>query len=318
MSGQLAALLSAFVWAVASVLLTVGAKRLPVLPLNLARCTIATISFWALLPFFGGFQALAAISPWAWLWLFVSVLALLVVGDTLYFRGMDLAGVSWAMPASSIHPLWAVLLAWAFVGEPLTWTLAAGAVLVVVGIVLVSRPAPSQAAGDPAESLQSTGPATEVLQTRAGISPEADAGRKARKTGLLMALAASLLWGAGQVALKPATEGLDPVVANSARQPMAALILLGLALYRGQWRDLAGLRRQTWLIIIVASLLSTVIGTWLFIYAIQTIGAGPNAVIAAAAPMMALPFSMLWLHEKPTRWTVLGTVVTAAGLAFVV
>jgi drug/metabolite transporter (DMT)-like permease len=132
-----------------------------------------------------------------------------------------------------------------------------------------------------------------------------------------MALGASLLWGAGQVALKPATEGLDPVVASSARQAIAALILLGLTLYRKQWHDLRGLSRQTWAIIIVASLLSTVIGTWLFIYSIQTIGAGRNSVIAASAPIMALPFSIVWLQERPTRWTLLGTLLTALGVAFV-
>jgi drug/metabolite transporter (DMT)-like permease len=219
---------------------------------------------------------------------------------------MDLAGVSWAMPASSIHPLWAVLLAWLFVGEPLSWSLVAGAVFVVLGIILVSKPAPRTAGLVPAESVQPAEPS----------APE-DAGSRARRTGLLMALAASLLWAVGQVALKPATEGLDPVVASSARQPMAALILLGLTLVRRQWRDLRGLGRQTWVVIIVASLLSTVLGTWLFIYAIQTIGAGRNAVIAGAAPMMALPFSIVWLRERPTRWTLLGTLLTAVGLAFV-
>ena len=78
------------------------------------------------------------------------------------------------------------------------------------------------------------------------------------------------------------------------------------------------LKRQTPTIIIVASLLGTVIGTWLFIYAIQTIGAGRNAVLAATAPMMAIPFSILWLGERPSRWTLLGTLLTTVGLAFVV
>ena len=317
MSGEIAALLSAFVWAVASVLMTMGAKQLPVLPLNLVRVAIAATVFWALLPFFGGFQALAAISPWAWVWLFVSVLALLVVGDTLYFRSMDLAGVSWAMPASSIHPLWAVLLAWFFVGEPLTWSLVAGAMLVVVGIILVSRPTQKPSGDNPVGSLPAAAAGAEILQPTDAREPGDTAKSKARKTGLFMALAASLLWGTGQVALKPATEGLDPVVANSARQSIAVLILLGLTLYRRQWRDLRGLGRQTWAVIVVASLLSTVIGTWLFIYAIQTIGAGRNSVIAATAPLMALPFSMIWLRERPNRWTLAGTLVTAIGLVFV-
>jgi drug/metabolite transporter (DMT)-like permease len=33
--------------------------------------------------------------------------------------------------------------------------------------------------------------------------------------------------------------------------------------------------------------------------------------------MMAIPFSMLWLGEQPTRWTVLGTVLTSAGIVLV-
>ncbi|MFN2183738.1 MAG: EamA family transporter, partial [Anaerolineae bacterium] len=112
MSGELFALFSALLWAMASVLLTVGARRIHVLPLNLIRCVISTAFFWTLLPFYGGLDALAAIPAAAWPWLVVSVLGLLVVGDTLYFRSMDLAGVSWAMPVASVNPLWAVLLAW--------------------------------------------------------------------------------------------------------------------------------------------------------------------------------------------------------------
>ena len=133
MSGELVALFSALLWAMASVLLTVGARRIHVVPLNLIRCMVSTAFFWALLPFYGGLEALAAIPPAAWLWLVVSVLGLLVVGDTLYFRSMDLAGVSWAMPVASINPLWAVLLAALFLDEPLTWTLLLGALLVIGG-----------------------------------------------------------------------------------------------------------------------------------------------------------------------------------------
>ena len=141
MTGELYSLISALLWAVASVLITWGSKRLHVLPLNLMRCASSAVFFWALLPFYGGLEAVLAIPPSALLWLVVSVLALLVVGDTLYFRAMELAGVSRAMPVSSINPIWSVLLAALLLGEPLTWSLALGAVLVVLGIILVGRPA---------------------------------------------------------------------------------------------------------------------------------------------------------------------------------
>ncbi|MEJ2208921.1 MAG: DMT family transporter, partial [Anaerolineae bacterium] len=195
MSGELLALLSALLWAVASVLLTIGAKRLHVLPLNMLRCAVSTAFFWALLPFYGGLKALAAIPAGAWIWLVVSVLALLVLGDTLYFRSMDLAGVSWAMPVASINPLVAVVLASLFLDEPLSWSLLGGALLVVAGVTLLSRPAGQTTAGRVIEPA-------------------------ARRAGLLMALVTALLWGIGQVTLKPATEGMHSVVANAVRQPM--------------------------------------------------------------------------------------------------
>lgn len=293
MSGEFVALLSALLWAMASVLLAMGARRLHALPLNLIRCIVSTCFFWALLPFYGGLKALSAIPPGAWLWMAVSVLGLLVVGDTLYFRSLDLAGVSWAMPVASINPLWAVLLAALFLDEPLTGTLLAGAVLVVVGIVLVTRTA------DPGTVERLASP-------------------HQRRTGLLLALAVSGLWGIGQVALKPATAGIHSVVANSVRQPMGMGMLLGLTLLSGRWRDLGRLERRSLLIILIASFVGTGIGTLLFIMAIQMAGAGRTAVLTSTAPIMALPFSVLWLKERPGRWTLVGTILTVIGIALVV
>ncbi len=292
MSAEVVALLSALLWAMASVLLTVGAKRLHVLPLNLIRCVISTAFFWALLPFFGGLQALAAIPPGAWVWLVVSVLGLLVVGDTLYFRSMDLAGVSWAMPVASINPLWAVLLAAVFVDEPLTWSLLGGALLVVVGVTLLSR-----------SSGQSSNGRL--------IEPQA------RHKGLILAFVVSILWAVGQVALKPATAGMHSVVANSVRQPMGMLMLLGLNLAQGRWRDLKKLDKKSWLVIGVASLVGTGFGTLFFIMAIQMGGAGRTAVLTSTSPLLAMPFSMLWLQERPTRWTLAGTFLTTLGIGLV-
>jgi drug/metabolite transporter (DMT)-like permease len=87
---------------------------------------------------------------------------------------------------------------------------------------------------------------------------------------------------------------------------------------RGQWHELKGLDRKSWAVISVASLIGTGIGTLLFIMAIQMVGAGKNSVLAAVSPLLALPFSMLWLREQPTRWTLAGTVLTTTGIALVV
>jgi drug/metabolite transporter, DME family len=289
LSGEAVALLSAALWACASVLFAKGAKQLHVVPLNLIRCVIATAFFWALLPLFGGLRAVAAIPLDQWFWLFLSVVMLLIVGDILYFRAMDLAGVSWAMPVASINPLWAVLLAAIFVDEPLSWTLLAGAVLVIVGLVLVGR------SGNEQEAI----------------------GRRQQRIGLALALAASLAWGIGQVVLKPATAGLESVVANSVRQPMAVLTMLALSLARGKRGEVRQLDRRSWLVIVVGSLAGTGFGSLLFVLSIQMIGAGRTAVLTATAPLMAIPLAALWLGERPNRWTLVGALLAMAGIVLV-
>jgi len=255
LSGEAIALISALLWAFSSVLMGWGVKRLHVVPLNLIRCAVSTAFFWSLLPFFGGLEAIAAIPAEQWLWLFLSVVALLIVGDLLYFRSLDMVGVSWTMPVASINPLWAVLLAALFVDEPLSWRLLAGTILVIAGIILVSRSTPS------------------------GKTKSVDARRQ--RIGLLLALLTSVAWGIGQVILKPATEGMESVVANSIRQPMAALMMLGLALARGRFKDLHELDRRSWLAIVAASLVGTGLGSLLFVLSIQMVGAGRTAVLTS-------------------------------------
>jgi uncharacterized membrane protein len=111
---------------------------------------------------------------------------------------------------------------------------------------------------------------------------------------------------------------MHSVVANSVRQPLGLLMLLGLSLVRGRWRELRGLDRRSWAVILVASLVGTGLGTLFFIMAIQMAGAGRTAILTSTAPLMAIPFSVLWLRERPTRWTLVGTVLTTAGIALVV
>jgi DME family drug/metabolite transporter len=286
------ALSSALLWAIASVLFALSIKSLHVLPLNLVRSVVATAFFWAILPFYGGISALRAIPTSAWLWLVVSVLGLLVVGDMLYFRAIDLAGVSWAMPVASINTVWAVLLAGLALHEPLTKPLLGGALLVLVGVILVGRSAPSVASAHMSDG-------------------------RARKIGLLLALAASISWGIGQVALKPGAAGIEAAVANSVRQPLGLLMMLGLNLSTGRWRDLRGLDGRSWWVLLLASLLGTAIGSLLFVMAVQMAGAGRAAVLTTTAPVMAIPFSYLWLHERPNRWTIAGTLLVTAGIALV-
>ena len=127
------------------------------------------------------------------------------------------------------------------------WPLVSGALLVVSGVVLLSR---TQGG------------------TEAGRPPDPDA----RRRGLIFALTASVVWALGQVALKVGVEDIHSVVANSIRQPMGMIGLLALNVARGHWSDLRRLDRRSWTVILLASLVGTGFGTLLWVIAIQSAG----------------------------------------------
>jgi len=110
---------------------------------------------------------------------------------------------------------------------------------------------------------------------------------------------------------------MHSVVANSIRQPLAMFILLAINLRTGLWKELRRLDRRSWAMILLASLVGTGVGTLFFVMAIQTLGAGRTAVITSTSPLLAIPFSMTMLREKPTRWTVAGTFFTTVGVVLV-
>jgi drug/metabolite transporter (DMT)-like permease len=64
----------------------------------------------------------------------------------------------------------------------------------------------------------------------------------------------------------------------------------------------------------LAGLIGTGIGSVLFIYAVENLGAARTAFVTTSAPLFALPMGFLFLSERLTPRILLGTGVTIAGL----
>ncbi|MGH2347977.1 MAG: DMT family transporter, partial [bacterium] len=82
-----------------------------------------------------------------------------------YYESINLIGVAKAATISNTTPLFSAVLAVPILGEQLTWAVAAGTVLVVVGVALTFRPEPG-----------------------AAVEPPGSAERRTRTLGLLLAL----------------------------------------------------------------------------------------------------------------------------------
>ena len=63
-----------------------------------------------------------------------------------------------------------------------------------------------------------------------------------------------------------------------------------------------------------ARIIGTGIGSVLFIYAVEDIGAAKTAFLTTSAPVFALPMGVLMLNEKLTPRELIGTVATIAGI----
>ncbi|MEW6032799.1 MAG: EamA family transporter [Bacillota bacterium] len=131
------AVTAALFWGVAPVLARAGlAGTDPVSGLTIRTLGItAVLTVYALAT--GGLTRLAGVG-WkpASLLLAEGILASLL-GHLAYFYALKLGQAGQVVPIAASYPLFAVLAAALILGEPLTWTRAAGALLVVGGVWLL-------------------------------------------------------------------------------------------------------------------------------------------------------------------------------------
>jgi DME family drug/metabolite transporter len=296
--GEIGGLGSALCWALSNVLFTRLAPHVDAVSINMVRCLVATFFFLLILPFVGGAATLLQASPAIPALLIVSVVLSLALGDSLFLHSMSLIGVSRAFPIANVNPLITLTLAITVLGEHLAAVHIIGSFLILVGISLIAR----------------SSPRSDSQQTSAALP-----GISHLWLGVAMALLAALCWGVTTVVLKIILNELNAVVTNSIRLPMAALMLAGVLVANGRGlRSLRLLSWRGWLILVMASIIGSAAGSFLYLFSIQQAGAGKASVLISTSPLFAVPFSLLILKERVTSGIIVGTILTVIGIGLVV
>lgn len=148
-TGELAALAAAALWACSS--LFYSRVRLTAWQINFGKNALAT----GILLLHLGLQALLLqVSPFtadlrAVTWLVLSSLTGIVIGDTLYFRSLQILGPRRALIVSTTSPLFAVSAGWLLLSEPLSLQALLGLCVTLAGVFLVvtDRPSAGETAG---------------------------------------------------------------------------------------------------------------------------------------------------------------------------
>ncbi len=282
--GEIAGVLAAATWAATALLIRAQGPRLTSMAINALRTGVAAMLLVGTWPLVGGPKPvpLEAVG-----YLIASLLLGLGLGDSLYFESIRRIGVSRAMPISMGYPVLTTLFAVLLLHEPLNVPAALGIGLALFGVYLVAAPSGVRAARGHREATD--------------------------WTGVILAVVAAFCWAAGTLAIRPALEIVDTATANAIRMPLVSAVLL-LAAWRNRsmpsWQALRGRALRFILVLGVV----TGANTTSFLLAVANAGAARASVLASMGPIFAAPLAVLFLGERWTWRTVVGTLVSIAGV----
>jgi drug/metabolite transporter (DMT)-like permease len=293
--GDLAAIGSAFTWAVGGVLLRSQTRRVDAVTLNCLQYGCAALVFLAGALMLGHTSRVLAAPINSLLWVVGGSAIGMIGGDTLYVRSLARNGVARAFPiTSSLYMLFAYIGAVVFLKESVTWGAAIGGVLIAGGITLIVLPSARQASS--------------VITP--GIEPGLDAREFAALAGV------SLLWAIATMCLRVGMTDVDPISANIVRLPVVAIILLAATVIRKQAR-FSGVTRQTVAATAAAGALGVCAGSILFLTSLQIAGAARASILSSMSPLFAAPMSILFFRERVTWMLGAGTVLCVVGAAII-
>ena len=323
--GSILALLSAALFAVAAVLVRRGMQNSTAITATLISVLTNLVALWALAVGTGG---LGLITPPAAATLIAAGLFAPALARFTYYEAMNLIGVARASTISNTTPIFTALLAVPVLGEHITWRLAAGTVLVVLGLGLTIRPdvAPSwlrarknttAGAGHPragADAEIATG-AEPLLRTSGETTPTSHAGRP--WAGVLLALNTAVMASISFMLRKLGLRLLpDAAVASALTVTGSLLVLLPYALLRSGGQPFrAG--RGAMMLLIVSSVFTT--GGFLsYFYALSLSEVVRVTPLSNTTPLFAMLLLAAFHQETIRAATVVGALLTVAGVLFVV
>ncbi len=295
--GEIAALLTAICYSISSLFFTKAGQKFGPLVSNRLRLVIAIlllgITHWII---FGIPIPTAAGAP-RWLWLGISGIVGLAIGDLFLFQAYLLIGPRLGLLFLSFSPALATLLAWLFLGERLGIGSVLGILLTLAGIAWVVLES-NQRQGSPATNNPPAG----------GYS------LKGIFAGIMAATGQAL----GVVLAKPGLAGnFSPLSANVIRMSAAFLALWLVTIFQGQVVSTVQQARDQksgLLYILAGSIFGPLLGVSLTLFAIQNIDVGIASTLIALPPIFLLPVGYFILKEHISWRAVAGTVLAVVGV----
>jgi drug/metabolite transporter (DMT)-like permease len=283
--GAVWALVSAVIWTLIGVSARALAPYFNALTVNMLRSAVAGVLLGVVVLAVGGAGGLAAVSPWAWVLLTVSVITAFAIGDTAFFESTKVIGLARAMTISMIYPLIASGLGVWLLGERVTAPVAAGTLVTLAGLAL-------------------------IVSER---TPTADRVSGETRRGLGLALLSAVVWGVSPVMMTPAIREVDPVSIQAVRLPLAAGVLWLTPWARGAGaRVRRDLRTVGPLLLAIGVLTALSAVTW--VAALKYAGITVTTVLSSTSPLFAIPIGLVAFGERVGARALAGILLAVGGI----
>ncbi len=291
MIGELAALGAAISWTVSAMLYTKALSETKPVSANIIRLTCTGAALLILLVVFGKSEALTGMSADIVILAGVSGIIGLGIGDTLYMASLRNIGVARAVPITCTYPLFNLL--WAvFLGkESVTLQIVTGAIMIFLGIWLLSR------------------------ETKEGEAEKQD---RNRVKGLAFALTTAVVWSMSITMINMAvktTPDLDHALTiNTIRVLVIAVLLLALSPVIDKGLEFRKVNRRTVATLITGGIVALGLGWFLLTYSFIETLESRAVPISSTTPLFSALVGIAVLHEKVTVRNIVGSIIIVIGI----
>jgi len=287
--GEISALVTAALWGGTSLAFTAAIRRVGSVQVNVTRMILASV-YLAVTVLVMRFPI--DVTTEQFLFLALSGIAGLVIGDSFLFKAYQDVGARIAMLVMSMAPAMSAVLAYLFLGETLSLAGILGIGVTVGGIALVVFD--RQRSGE----LLRRGSAAGVLFAFAGAAGQA--------VGLILAKQAFLLG------------TLHPMVATLVRIAVAVVVLgpamIVAGMYKNPFRTFAK-EKRAFGFTSLGALLGPTLGITGSLIAVSLTKVGIAATLMATTPIVMLPMVRYITKEELTWKAIAGAVIAVVGVA---
>lgn len=293
--GELAALLTAFLWAFTAIFFTSASKQIGSFFVNMIRIPMALVLISATLLFTTGrlFPPLESHSQAYWL--IASGIVGLVLGDTFLFRSFIILGPRLGSLIFASWPIMTAIMSWFFLSEILSPIAIAGIAIASSGIVWVTNERRTEWKSEMVAADQGT-----------------------KRLGVLFAILGAMGQSSGLVMAKYAMgDSMQPLDASYIRMIAACISIWIYGVASGQLPAIltALKNRRAMIFSLCGAVSGPFLGIWMSLVAVKHAETGVAAAIMATVPVVIIPVTIIVYRQRPSPRAILGAVVTAIGIA---